>query len=189
MAHSGSHGSRFSRAVLVLGATALLVLSGSVAFAQVTGKVIGTVTDLDTGQPLVGAQVVVEGTNLGNVTNEDGYFFINNVPVGIQNLTAQYLGYQTTTNQQRILAGQTMTLDFQLSSEVVQAEGIVATIEREPLVVRDNTISKTRFTAEETQNMPVDDIESVIALGAGIYEDLSLGGFIVRGGRSSESAT
>ncbi|CAN5799274.1 hypothetical protein BH20GEM1_BH20GEM1_08140 [soil metagenome] len=174
-------------AVLALGAFAILALSGNAAFAQVTGKVIGTVTDSDTGQPLVGAQVVVEGTNLGNVTNEDGYYFINNIPVGLQQLTAQYLGYQTTTNEQRILAGQTMTLDFQLSSEVVQAEGIVATIEREPLVVRDNTISKTRFTGEEAQNLPVQDIESVISLSAGIYE--GQGGFIVRGGRGTESAT
>ncbi|HET6362202.1 MAG TPA: TonB-dependent receptor [Gemmatimonadota bacterium] len=174
-------------AVLVLGVFALLAFGGSAAFAQVTGKVIGTVTDSDTGQPLVGAQVVVEGTNLGNVTNEDGYYFINNVPVGLEQLTAQYLGYQTQTNEQRILAGQTMTVDFQLSSEVVQAEGIVALIEREPLVVRDNTISKTRFTAEETQNLPVDDIESVIDLSAGIYE--GQGGFIVRGGRGTESAT
>ncbi|HJU86321.1 MAG TPA: hypothetical protein VJ788_03015, partial [Gemmatimonadota bacterium] len=55
-------------AVLVLGVFALLAFGGSAAFAQVTGKVIGTVTDSDTGQPLVGAQVVVEGTNLGNVT-------------------------------------------------------------------------------------------------------------------------
>jgi hypothetical protein len=166
---------------------ALLVLSGSAAFAQVTGKVTGTVTDSDTGEPLVGAQVVVEGTNLGNVTNEDGYYFINNIPVGLKQLTAQYLGYQTTTNEQRILAGQTMTLEFSLSSEVVQAEGIVALIEREPLIIRDNTISKTRFTAEETQNLPVDNIESVISLSAGIYE--GQGGFIVRGGRGTESAT
>src|SRR5687768_12225970 len=192
MRETGARGFTARVSVLALGVFAFLVLSGSAAFAQVTGKVIGTVTDSETGQPLVGAQVVVEGTNLGNVTNEDGYYFINNVPVGLEQLTAQYLGYQTTTNEQRILAGQTMTVDFQLSSEVVQAEGIVATIEREPLVVRDNTISKARFSAEEAQSAPVDDIESVINLSAGVYEDLTLGsggGFIVRGGRSSESAT
>ncbi|MBW3671817.1 MAG: carboxypeptidase-like regulatory domain-containing protein, partial [Acidobacteria bacterium] len=46
----------------------LILVSSGESFAQVTGKVIGTVTDRDTGQPLVGAQVVVENTNLGNVT-------------------------------------------------------------------------------------------------------------------------
>ena len=113
---------------LAVGLVAFLASSGA-AFGQTTGKVIGTVTDQDTGQPLIGAQVVVEGTNLGNVTNQDGYYFINNVPVGIERVTAQYLGYQTTTEEERILAGQTMTVDFALSSEVVQAEGIVAVIE------------------------------------------------------------
>jgi hypothetical protein len=186
------------------GCAALLLFFAPTTLAQVTGKVVGTVSDSETGQPLVGAQVVVEGTNLGNVTNEDGSYFVNNVPVGLERLTAQYLGYQTTSQEQRILAGQTMTVDFQLSNEVVQAEGIVAMIEREPLVVRDNTISKTRFTAEETRDLPVDDLESVIELGAGVYENVvgcgpAAGlidgflqgscGFIVRGGRATESAT
>ncbi|HYO47931.1 MAG TPA: TonB-dependent receptor [Gemmatimonadota bacterium] len=168
---------------------------------------IGTVADDDTGEPLVGAQVIVEGTNLGNVTNEDGYYFINNVPVGIQALVAQYLGYQAVSLEQRVLAGQTMTLDFSLAGEVVQADAIVAMIEREPLVVRDNMISKSRFTSEDARSLPVDDLESVIELGAGIYQDrancgISPGGpqgssyfertgcgFIIRGGRATESAT
>ncbi|HET6340689.1 MAG TPA: TonB-dependent receptor [Gemmatimonadota bacterium] len=164
-------------------------LAPGTAFGQTTGKVIGTVTDQDTGQPLVGAQIVVDGTNLGNVTNEDGYFFINNVPVGIERITAQYLGYQTLTQEERVLAGQTMTVDFALSSEVVQAEGIVAVIEREPLVARDNTISKSRFTADEARALPVDDLTDVVDLGAGIYTDNERGGFVIRGGRSTESAT
>ncbi|MGH7587266.1 MAG: TonB-dependent receptor [Gemmatimonadota bacterium] len=173
---------------LVVGVVAFLTVSGA-AFGQTTGKVIGTVTDQDTSQPLVGAQVVVEGTNLGNVTNEDGYYFINNVPVGIERVTAQYLGYQTLTQEERVLAGQTMTVDFALSSEVVQAEGIVAVIEREPLVARDNTISKSRFTAEEARALPVDDLTDVVELGAGVYTDNERGGFVIRGGRSTESAT
>ncbi|MGH3926787.1 MAG: carboxypeptidase-like regulatory domain-containing protein, partial [Pseudonocardiaceae bacterium] len=185
---------------LAVGVVVFLAASGA-AFGQTTGKVIGTVTDQDTGQPLVGAQVVVDGTNLGNVTNEDGYYFINNVPVGIERITAQYLGYQTVTQEERVLAGQTMTVDFALSSEVIQADqAIVAVIEREPLVARDNTISKSRFTAEMVRNMPMQNLGSVISLGAGIYqepgvgpENMSMmgtsGGFIIRGGRGSEAAT
>ncbi|MCK5439142.1 MAG: TonB-dependent receptor, partial [Gemmatimonadetes bacterium] len=171
----------------------LLLLSGGAAFAQVTGKVIGTVTDGDTGQPLVGAQIVVEGTNLGNVSNEDGYYFINNIAVGVQSLTAQYLGYQTTTNEQRILAGQTMTVDFRLSSEIIQADqAIVAVIEREPLVARDNTVSKTRFTAGDAQGLPIGSIDQLVTLAAGIYRSGTVqdgNGFVIRGGRASESAT
>jgi len=122
----------------------------------VTGKVIGVVTDRDTRQPLVGAQVLVEGTNLGNVTNEDGTYFINNVPVGMQRVTTQYLGFLSRTEEERILAGQTSTIDFALESAVVVADEIVAriAIEREPLVIRDNTVSKARFRDLETRNLP-----------------------------------
>jgi hypothetical protein len=185
--------STFARlSCLAAGVLFLLVLSSGSAFAQVSGKVQGTVTDQDTGQPLVGAQVVVSGTNLGNVTNEDGYYFINNVPVGIQGVMAQYLGYQTLTQEERILAGQTMSVDFALASEVIEQTGILVEIEREPLVARDNTISKQRFMAENIQNMPTQDLDEVIELGAGIYETQSrgglTGGFVIRGGRTTESA-
>ncbi|MGH7572377.1 MAG: TonB-dependent receptor [Gemmatimonadota bacterium] len=184
----------------------LLTLSSGPLLAQVDGKVTGVVSDLDTGLPLVGAQVIVEGTNLGNVTNADGFYFINQLPVGIQRISGQYLGYKTTTYETRILAGQTSTIDFALPSEVLQAAAIVAIVEREPLVVRDNVVSKSRFTAEEARGLPVDDIGSVITLGAGIYKVQPRGfsglrafiagdlrnvgsGYIVRGGRVTESAT
>jgi outer membrane receptor protein involved in Fe transport len=177
--------------------------SASGLLAQVTGKVTGTVADRDSGQPLVDAEIVVEGTNLGNVTNEDGYYFLNGVPVGIQELTARYLGYQSTTQELRILAGQTMTVDFALPTEMVEVEMIFAGMEREPLIVRDNTSSKSRFTGEAARSMPVDDIETVVMLGAGVYLDMSMGttmfgapvhmggmpGFVIRGGRVTESAT
>ncbi|MGH7558257.1 MAG: TonB-dependent receptor [Gemmatimonadota bacterium] len=180
--------SAFARlSFLVAAVLILLVSSGGSAFAQVSGKIQGTVTDSDTGQPLVGAQVVIEGTNQGNVTNEDGYYFVNNVPVGIQQVVAQYLGYQTLSQEERILAGQTMTVDFALSSEVIAAGEIIEVVlEREPLVARDNTISKTRFTGEEARNLPVENLTEVIDLGAGIYQ--GQGGFIIRGGRGTESA-
>ncbi|MGH7542861.1 MAG: TonB-dependent receptor, partial [Gemmatimonadota bacterium] len=172
------------------------------SLAQVDGKVTGTVIDLDTGQALAGAQVIIEGTNVGNVSNPDGYYFITHVPVGIQRISSQYLGYATVTHEERILAGQTSTIDFGLPSELLQAEAIVAIVEREQLVVRDNVVSKSRFTSEDVRSLPVDDIRSVITLGAGIYESSFIGdpadfvgftpsgtGFVVRGGRVTESAT
>jgi hypothetical protein len=182
-----------------VGLLAISLLGAGVAFGQVTGKVEGTVTDRDTGEPLVGAQVVIAGTHLGNVSNQDGNYFINNVAVGVQSIIAQYLGYQTTTLERRILAGQTMTVTFALSSEVVELGEVRVVMKREPLVARDNTISKSRFTAEMVRNMPMQNLGSVISLGAGIYQEPGVGpesmmmgtsgGFIIRGGRGSEAAT
>jgi hypothetical protein len=53
-----------------------------------------------------------------------------------------------------------------------QAEGIVATIEREPLIICDNTISKSRFTAEDA-SLPTKHRERW-SQGAGIYQTSQL---------------
>src|SRR5690606_38806318 len=74
---------------------AALLAGGPVAAQQTTGRIQGRVTDAQTGQPLVGASVIVVGTNYGNITNEEGYYFINNVPAGVHDIQAQFLGYRT----------------------------------------------------------------------------------------------
>ena len=43
----------------------------AVLFAQ-GGKIIGKVTDAGTGEPLVGANVVIVGTSMGAATNTSG---------------------------------------------------------------------------------------------------------------------
>jgi hypothetical protein len=61
---------------------ALVVLfSASLALAQ-TGKIAGKVTDSRTNEPVVGANVVVEGTTMGAATDFEGFFTILNIPPG-----------------------------------------------------------------------------------------------------------
>src|SRR3990172_2965014 len=130
-------------AAVILAFVALLATN---VMAQLTtSKVEGTVRDKDTGQPLVGAQVLIEGTRLGNVTNSDGYYFILNVPPGQRDITFSFTGYQTVTIKgSLLLAGQTSTVNAELSSSVVQLQGITVEGEAEVLMPRDNTATKQR---------------------------------------------
>ncbi len=167
----------------------MLLVTGM--FAQLsTGKIEGTVRDADTGQPLSGGQVVIEGTRLGNVTNQDGYYFILNVPPGRRNITFTYTGYQkTTVANQMILSGQTTTVDANLSSTVVQLEGITIQGETEVLVPRDNTVTKQRITAEQMKDIPATRLEDMLVLEAGVQ--IGGGGardrgLKIRGGRIGE---
>ncbi|MCE5270907.1 TonB-dependent receptor [bacterium] len=168
--------------LLVLG---LLALTGALQGQINTGKIEGTVRDRDTGSPLVGVQVTVAGTRLGNISNKDGYYFILNVPAGIQSITASFTGYQSATVEgQRIQAGQTTTLNFQLSQAVIEMEGLVVEGESEILVARDNTQTKRRFTSEVTANIAANDLDNVIALQPGVERTEQ--GFQIRGGRVGE---
>ena len=145
-----------ARAVSVLTVVAMTLLCALTGFAQLnTSKLEGTVRDKDTGQPLAGAQVTVEGTRLGNVTNQDGYYFILNIPPGRRNVTFTFTGYQKTTiNDVMMLAGQTATLNANLSSTIVELGGITVEAEAEVLVPRDNTVSKQRLTSEKISEIP-----------------------------------
>src|SRR5688500_2769618 len=132
----------------------LLALFAGSAAAQETGKIEGRVLDQG-GQPIIGAQVVVVGTRYGNITNPQGYYFINNVPAGLQDVQAQFIGYQTVTvRQQRILSGQTTTLNFTLAQSAVAVQAIEVVGERTPLVPRDQVASKNIITGEQVAQLP-----------------------------------
>ena len=131
----------------------LIAVSAGPALAQVTGKVIGTVTDGETGQPLVGAQIAVEGTNLGNVTGGDGSYFVDHVPAGSYTISAEYLGHGTIRRNLDVSPGQTVKLDFALPSEVVLANAITAVIEKEPIPVAE-PVKEYSVTSEVQVNVP-----------------------------------
>ncbi|MCD8301749.1 MAG: TonB-dependent receptor [Prevotellaceae bacterium] len=71
---------------------ALLLMLGIGAYAQ-SGPVTGTVTD-NSGEPLLGAKVMVKGTNNATVTDTDGKFSLQNVP-GNGTLEISFMGFQT----------------------------------------------------------------------------------------------
>ncbi|MFH1070283.1 MAG: carboxypeptidase regulatory-like domain-containing protein [Candidatus Glassbacteria bacterium] len=168
------------------------LLAVNAAAQLTTGKVEGTVRDKDTGQPLEGTQVVIEGTRMGNVTNKDGYYFILSVPPGPRDVTFTFTGYQkTTVTNTLILAGQTTTVDAALSSTVVQLEGITVQGETEVLMPRDNTVTKQRLTAERISEIPAQRLEDMMILEAGVDaggRDAMGRGLRIRGGRLGEEA-
>ena len=176
---------------LVAATVMMLMFAAGGLFAQLTtGKIEGTVRDTDTGQPLQGAQITIEGTRLGNVTNADGYYFILNLPPGRRDITITYTGYQkiTITNQ-IILAGQTSTVDANLSSTVVELTGITVAGESEVLLPRDQTVSKQRLTSERMEEIPAQRLEDMLIMEAGVQiggRDAIGRSLRIRGGRLGE---
>ena len=69
----------------------LFTLSSSLAFSQT--EISGTLTDLDTKEPLIGANVVFEGTSTGTATDYNGAFSLM-VPEGATSIVVSYTGYQ-----------------------------------------------------------------------------------------------
>lgn len=157
-------------------------------FAQSSGKIEGTVTDRETGRPLPGCQVRVEGTTLGNITNDRGYYFVLNVPPGARSLSYTFTGYAPARVEGvRVQSGQTLTVDAALETAVIEMEALVIEAGPEPLVPRDNVRTKQRLDSDFSESMPVDRIEDALALKAGVVQN-EAGRFSIRGGRLGREA-
>jgi len=82
------------------------------------GTISGIVTELETGNPIEGALVVVEGTELSELTGSDGTYSIEDVAVGVYSVTASANGYYSLTIQdQEVISNQTTIVNFSLTPE------------------------------------------------------------------------
>jgi hypothetical protein len=96
------------------------------------GRIVGRVLDAETGRPLPGAQLRVQGTRAGGLAGIDGRYILTGVPAGEQTLVVSFIGYaaKTVTNI-RVQAGEPATVDFALHSAAVALEEITVSAERE----------------------------------------------------------
>jgi hypothetical protein len=167
--------------------TVILLLQGTL-FPGTTGKIAGIIKDSQSGEPLFGVNVLVDGTTMGASTNLDGYYVILNVPPGKYNITASAIGYTKKSVQgASVSVDLTTTLNFQLESTVLEVgEGVVITADRQT-IKKDLTSSEARVDADQIATLPVSEVAEVLSLQAGITVDRG-GGIHIRGGRTSEVA-
>lgn len=93
--------------------------------AQSTVKITGRVIDEESGQPLAGANVLVEGTGYGAVTDENGLYRIEDLFVGEYTLQASYLGYETKHVNVFVHRDATTTVHFHLIRTYISVGEIV----------------------------------------------------------------
>jgi hypothetical protein len=73
----------------------LLLLLPSLIFSQIDGTVNGYIFDSKSQLPLFGANVIIEGTEKGAISDENGFFEISEIKPQSYNLTISYIGYQS----------------------------------------------------------------------------------------------
>ncbi len=162
---------------------ALVLVVTSVMVAG-NGKLKGVVKDSSSGEPIVGANIVIEGTTLGAAASVEGDYFILNVPPGIYNVRASAIGYAPVVVRNiQVSSDQTVTIDFRLTSQAIRLGEVV--IEAQMRVVdKSRTATKTTIgSGEMDNNFPVTSVVEILNTTAGAYK-----GF-VRGGKISETKT
>ena len=147
------------------------------ADAAVTGKIAGYVLDANTGEPLPGANIIIEGTDRGAACDVDGYYFISRLDPGKYNVQARMMGYRTILKTGVLVeSGHTTPVDFELLTTVVRGEGVTVQAQREIIKI---DLSSSSITADKTdiEAVPlISDVTQYLNLQAGID------GYSVRGG-------
>jgi outer membrane receptor protein involved in Fe transport len=147
-------------------------------YAGTTGKLTGKVTDATTNEPLIGTNVVVVGTNMGAAADVQGNYFILNIPPGTYEVKATQIGYSATTIQNvKVSADQTTRIDIKLGEQVIQLQNVVVTSTR-GFVQKDLTSTEEKISGEQISMLPVEDVQSVVNLQAGVVDGHFRGGRI-----------
>jgi TonB-linked SusC/RagA family outer membrane protein len=116
------------RAILCVAATlALWGASVDTANAQQTGTVQGVVVDATTQRPMASAQVTIQGTQIGTLTNAQGRFQLLNVPAGTHTLRVELVGYGVSTRQISVTAGQATTVNVTMEQTAIALQELVVT--------------------------------------------------------------
>ncbi len=155
-----------------------------------SGKLAGKVTDAATGEPLIGANVILLNTNLGSAADINGEYFILNITPGTYTVSISYVGYgQQKFTDVRIVPGVTFELNAQLSMGIDLDEIVVSGKK----LFEENATNTVKVVDAETINrLPVKGVENIAALQAGVVKADGSGGadgnatLNVRGGRGKE---
>ncbi len=160
----------------------LLQSVSGTAWAQ-TGKLAGTVTEADTGEPIPGATVVLQGTNLGTSTDSEGRYTIIGLSPDLYDVRFSFVGFATQVFEGiRVTSDRTTTVDAELSPEVIEGDEVLIEAAR-PVVDVNQTTSRAMVTGEEMDRLPVTSLRDVIDRTSNSYK-----GFL-RGSRRYEAKT
>ena len=158
----------------------LTFLATTMLYGGISGTISGHVTIGQTGEPLAGVQVIIDGTNRGAVCDATGTFILANVSPGNYDLRFEMIGYT-----KKVLTGVPVIIDLQTQLDV---ELEIATLSGETVVVESNAkdlsqqiTSTTRFISpEQLENMPVQNYQELVESQPGVAAGH------VRGGRKTE---
>lgn len=109
----------------------LALLPIFIATAQDNASVNGYITDSQTGETLLMANIALMEINRGTSSNTSGYYTITNIPPGNYTLAASYIGYRRFEQKIELEPGENLRLDIELIPESVQMEAIYVESEAE----------------------------------------------------------
>lgn len=179
------------RVISVKNILSLLLVLPTLLFSQIDGSINGYIYDSKSQLPLLGANVIIEGTEKGAISNENGFFEITNISPKSYNLSVSYVGYQSKKIFNIIIKSKgNQTLEILLVESSEELEEII--LYESPFKKSAETpLSVNTFSRVEIESYPGadNDVTKVVQSMPGLSP--SVGGFrndiIIRGGAPNET--
>nr|MBP8917628.1 carboxypeptidase-like regulatory domain-containing protein [Chitinophagales bacterium] len=135
--------------------TSLVLLTITMYGQNLTQTVRGQVIDNQSKTTLPGVNIIVLDVNpvIGAVSDMDGYFVIENVPIGRISIQATYVGYEPfIANNLELTSGKELMLNFEMAEQVVKMEEVVIKASDDKIETNNEmtTVSARQFTIEES---------------------------------------
>jgi len=169
-----------SKRSTALAAIALLACAWVLpAHAGTTGTLAGRIVDRG-NDPVSAATVLLVGQRFGAFADAEGEFSILNIPAGTYDVKVSRLGYESVIYQGVVISSDVVTrLDLSLAEATIEMGEVVVTAVRPPVELNVTSTQET-LTSEEIDALPVQELQDVVNLQAGVVD----GHF--RGGRQAE---
>ncbi len=152
---------KYPRYTILLFLALLALLWPSTSAVAQSGKIAGVVVDQNE-IPLVGVNVIVDGTTIGAVTNAEGYFSILNVRPGTHVLRATFIGFTPVTVEDvRVAIELTTEVNISMQEDAVGLDEVVV-IAEQAIIQRDIAASQRNIDAEDIASGKYQSIAQVL---------------------------
>lgn len=119
-------------------------------YAQNTGTISGKITD-EQNNPIPFANVVLMGTTMGAASDIEGNYTISKVAEGTYQIKASVVGYKAVTKEVTVSAGETSTVNFTLTADVLNLESVVVTGTISPIPKLESSVAISTLTPKELE--------------------------------------
>ncbi len=131
----------------------LLFLLPLYVAAQQPGSIRGFVYDKETGEPVLFTPVFLKGTQLGSITDVNGFYSITQVPPGNYTLGINSIGYDSLSAEITVGPNQLVSRQLYIQKAAVNLKTIEVSAEKEAQKTEVRT-SVTKITPKEIQMVP-----------------------------------
>ncbi len=124
-------------------------------------KIFGKVINAETGEPLIGANIVIKGTAKGASTDSDGEFVIKNLEPGNYTIVVNYIGFIKQAEKIKVIANRTVEINFELQPSLLDLNEVIVTGSQSGRQKRALANPVTTISDDELKFMSIDKIDDL----------------------------